>query len=179
VNDLVESVLAAPPRLGRVRLVAVDGPSGAGKSTTAQALVARLGAGALLIPTDHFATWDDPVAWWPRLVGGVLTPFACGETGRYQRIEWHDGLPRPGEWITVSPPEVLVVEGVSSARRSVAPLLSYSIWVELADADERLERAVTRDGEQSRAHLRRWQDFERGWFAVDDPRSRADRVLTR
>jgi hypothetical protein len=45
------------------------------------------------------------------------------------------------------------------------------------DAGERLRRAVARDGEASRAHLRRWQAFERGWFAVDDTKSRADRVV--
>jgi uridine kinase len=171
LSDLIR---AAPARLGAVRLVAVDGPSGAGKSTVARKLAAELGA--TVLPTDHFATWDDPVAWWPRLLDGVLDPLARGETGRYQRMEW-DGLPHLGEWLTVEPPEVLVLEGVSSARRSIADRLSFAIWVDLPDAAVRLERAVARDGESSRKHLRRWQDFERGWFAIDDPRSRADHVL--
>jgi uridine kinase len=158
-----------------MELVAVDGPSGAGKSTVASALAQELGA--VIIPTDHFATWDDPVSWWPRLVDGVLNPLARGGTGRYQKTDWTDGLPKPGEWLTVDPPEVLIIEGVSSARRSIAPRLTFAVWVDGPDETERLERAVRRDGEQSRANLRRWQQWERGWFAVDNTRSRADRII--
>lgn len=154
----------------------MDGPSGAGKSTFAQQLAEELGA--TLIPTDHFATWDDPVSWWPRLEEGVLEPLRRNETGRYQRTDWSEGFPRPGDWITVEPPETLIIEGVSAARRSIADKISYTIWVELADAETRLERAVARDGEKSRQHLARWQEFERGWFAVDDPKKRADYVVT-
>ena len=51
-----------------MKLVAVDGPSGAGKSTVARSLAEEMGA--TVVPTDHFATWDDPVAWWPRLLHG-------------------------------------------------------------------------------------------------------------
>ena len=158
-----------------MRLVAVDGPSGAGKSTVARALAIEMCA--TLIPTDHFATWDDPVAWWPRLVDGVLSPLWRGEPGRYQRMDWSEGWPRLGEWVTVEPTGVLIVEGVSSARRSISPRLDLALWVDGPDEAERLERAVARDGEKSRAHLRRWQEFERGWFAVDDTRARAHQVL--
>lgn len=164
-----------PPRLGATRLVAVDGPSGAGKSTFAKTLAAQVNA--TLIPTDHFATWDDPVAWWPRLEE-VLTKIAHGQPGTYQMTDWSEGFPRPGELRTVEPPEVLILEGVSAARKSIVDRLSYAVWVELEDAAERLERAVTRDGEQSRTHLARWQDFERGWFAVDRTKARADYVVT-
>ena len=47
-------------------VVAIDGPSGAGKSMIADALMSKLadrGTGAVLIRTDDFATWDNPVAW--------------------------------------------------------------------------------------------------------------------
>ncbi|GAA0239481.1 hypothetical protein GCM10010492_43330 [Saccharothrix mutabilis subsp. mutabilis] len=154
-----------------MRLVAVDGPSGSGKSTFAATL------GGVVVPTDHFATWDDPVSWWPRLVADVLEPLWAGRPARYRRMDWSEGLPRLGEWVTVEPPDLLVVEGVSAARRSIAPKLDEAVWVELPDARERLERAVARDGEASRGHLERWQAFERGWFAVDGTRDRADRIV--
>ncbi|MBB5958940.1 uridine kinase [Saccharothrix tamanrassetensis] len=159
-----------------MRLVAVDGPSGSGKSTYAADLAARLGAA--VVPTDHFATWTDPVSWWPRLVSEVLVPLWEGRPGRYRRVDWSEGWPRLGPPVTVEVPEVLIIEGVSSARRSIAERLDEAVWVELPDERARLERAVARDGESSRAHLVRWQAFERGWFAVDGTRARADRIVT-
>nr|WP_157527795.1 (d)CMP kinase [Kibdelosporangium sp. MJ126-NF4]CEL16377.1 hypothetical protein [Kibdelosporangium sp. MJ126-NF4]CTQ94301.1 hypothetical protein [Kibdelosporangium sp. MJ126-NF4] len=176
VTDVVTAVLAAPPRLGGVRLVAVDGPSGSGKSTLARQVVERLGAqslGATLISTDEFATWENPVAWWPRLEEGVLLPFAENRPGRYQRVRWVNDIPRPGDWITVDVPDVLVLEGVSAGRTAVDARLSCLVWVELADVSARLTRSVTRDGERYRTELLRWQRFETGWFKVDNPAARA------
>jgi hypothetical protein len=168
----VKGIWAAPPKLGRTRLVAVDGPSGSGKSVFAAALRAELDA--TLISTDDFATWTDPVSWWPRLVAGVLDPIADGRPGRYRRTEWTDGRPHPGAYVDVPVPGVLLVEGVSAGRRSVRPRLSYLIWCEHPDPAERLARAVARDGETSRAPLVSWQAFESGWFAVDGTKAAAD-----
>lgn len=161
-----------PPRLGRVRLVAVDGPSGSGKSTYAARLAAALGAS--LISTDDFATWDDPVSWWPRLRDGVLEPLAAGRPGRYVRTEWTGGRPHPGATVAVEVPDVLVLEGVSAGRRSLAPRLSALVWCEVPDPALRLELAVARDGDAARGPLLTWQLFERGWFAVDATMRRAD-----
>ncbi|OLR89671.1 uridine kinase family protein [Actinokineospora bangkokensis] len=163
-----------------MRVVAVDGPSGSGKTTFAADLVARLRAGGAevaLVPTDDFATWDDPVAWWPRLVDGVLRPLAAGRPGRYQRTQWRGGEPVPGAWVRVPVPDLLVVEGVSAGRRSIAPVLGHLFWCEVADPAERLARAVARDGGESDAALRRWQAFEIGWFAVDGTRDRASTTV--
>jgi energy-coupling factor transporter ATP-binding protein EcfA2 len=171
-NKIVTTTLAAPPKLGGVRLVAVDGPTGAGKSTLANRLKAAFPA-ATLISTDDFATWDDPVAWWPRLEEGVLNPLEHGNPGLYQRMEWTDGTPALGEWVTVEVPEVLILEGLSAGRRAVHNRLSCLVWVDFADASARLERSVARDGETSRTHLARWQRFEAGWFQVDRPADRA------
>ncbi|WP_231949935.1 uridine kinase [Alloactinosynnema sp. L-07] len=158
-------------------MVAIDGPSGAGKSTVAAQLAADLreqGVSTAVVPTDHFATWTDPVAWWPRLVEGVLDPLAANRPGGYKQMIWADGIPRPGDLITVGVPEVLIVEGVSAGRRSVQHRISLLVWAECADPGTRLARSVARDGEASRAELSRWQAFETGWFAVDGTRERAD-----
>jgi uridine kinase len=172
-------LLDLPPRLGEVCLLAIDGPSGSGKSVLAGTITADLrqqGVHTGLISTDDFATWDDPVSWWPRLVTGVLDPLARGEPGRYRRHEWVDGIPRPGAEVEVPVPRILIIEGVSAGRTSIRPRLSALIWCEFGDAERRLERAVERDGEASRRLLRAWQAFEDGWFAVDDPRPAADRT---
>lgn len=175
VARVVDAVLAAPPRLGPVRLLALDGRSGAGKSTLADAVVAELArraAPTVLVRTDDLATWDDPVAWWSRLEAGVLAPLAAGRPGRYRRTVWAGGVPGPGPLLDVAVPAVLVLEGVSSARRAVAGRLSLGVWVSGGPRGERLARAVARDGEASRAELVRWQRFEDGWFAVDGTRAR-------
>jgi hypothetical protein len=178
---LIADLLSAPARLGNTRLLAIDGPSGAGKSTLAAQVVAGLrsrGMSVELVGTDAFATWDDPVSWWPRLAEGVLKPLAAGREGSYRRMDWSSGVPLPGELVRVEVPDVLVLEGVSSGRTSVRPLVSHLCWAGGGSEAERLERAVARDGEASRDELRRWQRFELGWFAVDGTREAAHTRLS-
>ncbi|WP_038169765.1 uridine kinase family protein [Tomitella biformata] len=166
-----------------MQLIAIDGPSGSGKSMYADRLVERLrqgGAAVALVRTDHFATWARPASWWPSLQECVLEPLLAGRAGAYRPLEWsgtaREWSVRPGSVIGVPVPDILVLEGVTSARRSVADRLDRALWVEWGSEAERLERSVARDGEDYRELLRRWQLFERGWFAVDDTRSRCEVV---
>jgi len=177
VPTVVDRVLAAPPRLGAVRMVAVDGPSGAGKTTIAGALHAELltrGVTATVLPTDHFATWQRPVSWWPRLVEGVLEPLAQAAVGRYRPLDWSSGSPRYGAAVVVPVVDVLVVEGVSAGRAVARPLLSQLCWICGPDSERRLLRSVGRDGEPERENLLAWQRFEQGWFAADRTAANAD-----
>ena len=156
-------------------IVAIDGPSGAGKSTVADLLVAQLrerGAGVTLVRTDDFASWDDPVAWWPELEADVLHSFVRRWDYRYRPRVWRDGVATPGPPVWIEWQPLLIIEGVSSARRRIADRLTHALWLDGGTEGERLERAVARDGEESRAHLQQWQEFERGWFAVDRTRER-------
>lgn len=166
-----------------VQVIAIDGPSGSGKSVYADTLVDRLradGAAVALVRTDYFATWARPAAWWPALEDGVLGPLFAGRPGAYRPLEWSGDAEgwsvRPGPVVEVPVPDILVLEGVTAARRSIAERLDQALWVEWGTEAERLERAVARDGEDYRGLLLRWQLFERGWFAVDDTRSRCDVV---
>lgn len=160
-------------------IVAIDGPSGAGKSTVADALVAKLhgrGTGVVLIRTDDFATWDNPVAWWPELESDVLQAFIRRHDYRYRPRVWRDGVPELGSRVWVRWEPLLIIEGVSSARRRISDRLTYALWLDGGTAEQRLGRTVARDGEGSRENLAHWQDFERGWFAVDRTRERC-RIL--
>lgn len=167
----------SPPRLGNTRLVAVDGPSGAGKSTFAKDLAEQLGA--QLISTDHFATWSDPTTrWWPRLVQ-ALNDVAAGKVGRYRKTDWSQGFPciEEGDEVEIRPQGTIILEGFSSARKANTRT-SLKVFVDHGDEATRLERAVQRDGEKHRDDFIRWQQYERGWFAVDETKARADYVVT-
>ncbi|WOC12546.1 uridine kinase family protein [Gordonia sp. MP11Mi] len=160
-------------------LIAIDGRSGSGKSTFAAELVRALadrGRRSVLISTDEFATWDDPASWWPELERDVLRAFERRHDYLYRPRVWVDGVPEigPAVWIRWQP--LLIVEGVTAARRTVADQLTAAYWIDGPAAQERLERTVARDGEAARAHLAAWQQFEDGWFAVDGARDRC-RVL--
>ncbi|MGW6935004.1 uridine kinase family protein [Lentzea sp. NPDC054927] len=156
----------------------MDGPSGSGKSTFAKKLAKELDA--TLILTDHFAMWDDPaIGWWPELLA-VLEEVAAGRPAQYRKTDWSQGFPRRNEGpvVEVRPERTIIFEGMSSARKAIAHRLSLAIFLDHGDEKARLERAVARDGEKYRKDFERWQQYERGWFAVDETKARADYVVT-
>ena len=160
-------------------MVAIDGPSGAGKSTFAAQLVRALaerGRASVLVSTDDYATWDDPASWWPELVHDVIRAYERRHDYFYRPRVWVDGRPEVGPEVWMRWQPILIVEGVTSARRCTADRFTHRFWIDGPPAADRLRRTVQRDGEAERDHLARWQDFEEGWFAVDDTRARC-RVL--
>jgi energy-coupling factor transporter ATP-binding protein EcfA2 len=167
--ELAARVLSEPARLGGVRVVAVDGPTGAGKTTFADRLagaIRRTGATVEEIHTDDLLDgWDDMVTFWPRLEHDVLARLRTGQPGGYRRYDWHAGR-FTAEVVPVPVPDVLVLEGVTSARRVIRPELTLAVFV-TAPRDLRLARSLTRDGEELRPHLLRWLAEEAAHFAAD------------
>jgi len=169
-DDLVARASSARPRLGGVRVIAIDGPAGSGKTTLADALGAR---GATVVHLDDlYEGWSGlEGSLWPRLAAQVLEPLRRGRPGRYQRYDWHAGA--FAEWVDVLVPALLVVEGCGSARRAVDPVAVLRVWVE-APADLRLERGLARDGADAREHWLTWMSDEAEHFARERTRERAD-----
>jgi uridine kinase len=164
---LAEYVRALPPRLGDVRLVAVDGPSGSGKTRFALRLAKELDA-PVVHTDDLLDGWDDQFTFWARLETLVLGPLRRGGTATYQRYQWHrrrfGGVP-----VRVPPAPVVLLEGVSAARRVIRPELSLAVFV-VAPPGLRFTRALARDGDDSvafRAYLERWRAAEDRHFAAD------------
>jgi uridine kinase len=170
------AVMAAPPGLGPVRLIAVDGPAGSGKTTFAGRLAAALRATGATVGEIHtddlLAGWTDLESYWPRLDSRVLAPLRRGEAGAYHPYDWvageFDARERP-----VPVTDVLVIEGVGSGRRAIGAELSLLAWVEVSD-ELRLARGVARDGESLREQWIRWMADEVRHFATERTRDRAD-----
>lgn len=160
-------------RPGPVRLVAIDGPGGSGKSTFADRLSAAA-ANAPIVSTDDFASWDNPIDWWPRLFDQVIKPLVSGDNGRYQRYDWlSESL---AEWRTVPRSPIVIVEGVTAGRREWRQHLSFAIWIE-TPREIRLKRAVERDGPSALANWEFWMAEEDDHYLRDPTRERADLVI--
>jgi uridine kinase len=179
LEAIIQAVRSAPPQTGMsTSVVAIDGYGGAGKSTLAALLGDRLNAQVQrvdLVHTDDFASADNPLNWWPRLIAQVLQPLRDGAAARYQRYDWDLG--RLAEWRSIEPGGLVLLEGVSASRNAFRPYLSLAIWIE-TPADERLRRGLQRDGEQARAQWRQWMADEVEWGSAERPWDRADVVVS-
>lgn len=157
----------------QTRITGIDGAGGSGKSTFADLLAAALG-NAQVVHTDDFASWDNPIDWWPALVRDVLEPVSQGRTGRFTPTIWNpEQEPNPVE---VTPSSHLIVEGVTATREAFRPYLTYSIWIETL-RDVRLDRGLLRDGEDARAQWEQWMAEEDHYVQRECPDERADLVI--
>ena len=141
-----------------------------------KALVALLLAAALgapVIQTDDFASWDNPLDWWPAFLEQVLEPLAAGAPARFRPSSWGGPERDPVE---IRPGPFVVVEGVTASRAAFRPYLAFAIWVD-APRDVRLARGVARDGEQMRARWEEWMAAEDDWVERERPAEHADVVL--
>jgi uridine kinase len=169
---LAERLRAAPPRLGRTRLVCVDGPAGSGKTTFAARLAAVLGGDAVVVHLDDLYTGWTITGAVARLCAGVLRPVSEGHSGAFHAYDWDRRAfaPTPTD---VPPAPVLLVEGCGSGARALDPWRSLLVWVE-APQPLRIERGVARDGVDLETEWLRWQATEAAEFAREGTRARAD-----
>jgi len=156
----------------QTRIVAVDGLGGAGKSTFAERLAHELG-GAPVVHTDDFASWENPVDWWPRLLDEVLGPLGENRRASFVPNAW-GGLPKAE--VVVEPGGFVVLEGVTASREAFRPYLAYTIWIE-TPRELRLRRGLERDGADARAHWEAWMAAEDEYVARERPHLRADVVV--
>ncbi len=169
---VLEHVHAHPARLGSIRLVCVDGPAGSGKSTLAREVATLAGATVVRLD-DLYPGWGGLFAV-EAVVLDLLRPLAAGRPGSYRRYDWH--AQEYQEEHRVDPVPVLVLDGVGSGNRAWRDRVTTLVWVH-APADERLARAVARDGEEARERLVAWAADEERLYAEQRTCEAADLVV--
>lgn len=176
IDHIIQKIRAKPAPDGMAtKIIAIDGPGGAGKTTLAARLAEELG-GAQVLHTDDFASWDNPLGWWPRLIDEALEPLSRNESARFKRTDWENGDREL--WGEVEPAEFVILEGVSASRQAFQPFLTYSIWIE-TPRELRLKRGLERDGEEARAQWEQWMaEEDNKYIERERRREHADLVLS-
>lgn len=162
-------------------LIAIDGHGGSGKSTLANLLADRLQA--QIIHTDDFASWDNPLNWWPLLIERVFEPLKNGEKAlNYPRSKWWD-THNPEPVVNQPVTSIMILEGVSALRKELRPYISYGIFVD-TPLEVCLQRGFERDrGQDSKSDeeiqemWREWYKNEEGYIERDDPKDFADLII--
>jgi uridine kinase len=86
---------------------------------------------------------------------------------------------RLNQWITVEPNEVILIEGVSSSRPELRPLIDIAIFVE-TPRDERRKRMLARghlNNDIKNDWLAPWMAAEDWYFANVRPAQHADLIV--
>lgn len=151
-------------------LVGIDGPAGGGKSTLADRVAAALDDAPIVRMDDLYPGWDGLAASVPLLVRWVLTPAEHGRIPRCRRYDWHRG--GYAEWRAVRRHRYLIVEGAGSTCGPARGYFAVRVFVDAAP-DERMRRALQRDGDMFRPHWDRWARQEAALFGPDRTRHAA------
>lgn len=179
LNDILARI---EKREGRAFVLTLDGPGGSGKSTLAGEIAAAFAGSAVIVEGDDFyADLDchyregldaeqgyEEYFDWQRLRDQVLAPASQGRPVRYQRYDWDNA--RMGEWVHVDPCDLLIVEGVYSARPQHREFADLVVWVTTSE-EERLRRQHER-GENDDIWIERWMAAENYYLTrvhKDDP----------
>jgi uridine kinase len=160
---------------GPVRLVGIDGCAGAGKTTFAAALSRELDD-ASVIHTDDFASHDQPLEWWPRMLHRVVEPLLRDQPASYQPYDWVNRR-LSADVITVEPQDVVLIEGVGATRAVWRDRLALRIWID-CPRDIRLARGIARDGEDLRQFWLDWMTAEDDYVATEQPQLHADVIVS-
>ena len=192
--ELVEDALRGLQDLthGRLIVVALDGRSGAGKSTLAAAIAEAVDAA--VVHVDDFyrdmpdaerlalspAQGVDRYFDWERIREEALTALVRRERAWFHRFDWEAGRGLTSA-ITVEPRDVIIVEGVYSARPEFDDLLDLKVLVEVAPEDRaqrRHQRPRTVSRDDPHGWDARWDRAEHLYFETIRPRNTFDLIVS-
>ena len=161
---------AGDPKRRAVQLVCIDGPAGSGKTSLAWQIAAVTGAHVVHMD-DLYDGWSGLLDVHVRVREQILAPMAHGDTGCYQRYDWHAG--QFAEWVRVPRAPLLVLEGCGAGSRVAERYLGLLIWVSAPDG-LRLRRGLERDGFELEPQWRAFMADEQILYARERTAERAD-----
>ena len=182
VSSILDLAGQRAAKVDRPVVVAIDGPSCAGKSILATAVALRSGATVLdgddfyrnmlprLAPSQREAMPDaavvDAVIDWERLRDQALLPLRAGESAIFQPYDWDadDGRLAPPK--TLSPADLIILEGVYAARPELIELVDAAVYLGV-DPQTRTRRYAERENDPDWVHF--WERGEAYYFSAVRP----------
>ena len=179
--------LANAHKGGRPFFIAIDGHSAAGKSTLARRLAACFHHNVAVVYTDDFyrpmneekrfrLTAQEGYEYyydWQRLKQEVIQPLSVSKVAVFKVYDWQNN--KLGDWKTIEPANVVIVEGCYSARPELVPFFDLIILVETSPDERRRRQAERNDAPQ--AWMDRWDAAELVYIEMTNLPSRADMVV--
>ncbi|MEO6714662.1 MAG: hypothetical protein ABIM89_14715 [Mycobacteriales bacterium] len=148
------------------------GRSASGKTSLSGRLAAHI-PGACLVHTDDIAWWHSFFGWTDLLISGVLEPVRRGVAVSYRPPSWEE-RGREGAVEVPAGTPLLLVEGVGSGRRELAPLLDGIVYLQVdLDEMERRDEVRIAKGEADADIVEAWQAEELPFMAAERPWERA------
>lgn len=110
---------------------------------------------------------------WQRLKQEVLQPLSISKVAEFRAYDWQNN--KLGDWKTIEPVDVVIVEGCYSARLELVSFFNLIILVETSP-DERQRRQAERN-DAPQAWMDRWDAAERVYIEMTNLLSRADMIV--
>jgi uridine kinase/molybdopterin-guanine dinucleotide biosynthesis protein A len=190
VSAILDLIADRRSRSDQPIVIALDGPSCAGKSILATAVALRSGASVLegddfyqtMLPrltvaqreamSDHAVV--DALIDWARLRDEALLPLRAGQSATFQPYDWGIDDGRLGQLKAIRAADVIIVDGVYSARPELADLVDVAVYLGV-DPQTRADRYAARHNDPD--WTRFWERGEAHYFGVVRPPASFDLQL--
>ena len=160
-------------------IIAIDGPAGAGKTTLAHEIFLALSP-KMSVSVIHM---DDLYDGWDNALGEDLTSVLQYLAAQHRNISaaeirrYNWTTSSFGESETIEPADLLILEGVGSADKSLQDELAALIWIDI-DPEIGVKRVIARDGYQVEDEMKKWLGTQQEYFSQHSTREKADFILT-
>jgi uridine kinase len=191
ILPVMEAIAALPaPDHGRPGLVALDGAGASGKTSLAAVLAERLPGCTVVHGDDFYRPMPDEVRArldpeqgyhryfdWQRLRDEVLLPLRDGRPARYRPYDWTTGqLGSRLETVSGTGADVVIVEGVYSARPELSGLYDLTVYVDTPRGT--CLRRIRERAENPEEWILRWRAAEDHYIATTRPGSRTTLAIS-